>query len=234
MHWIKDLNSQLSTHTHTYTLLSPHIIGVLSDVLNYVLVHAKDMANARGREMMGEKKAELVETVSLGGSDTADARGREMMGKKKAELVETVSLGGSDTADARGREMMGKKKAELVETVSLGGSDMVDARGRETMGKKKVELELAETVSFGGSKYSSEDVLVACFRFLKALGKNNIQIQRRCAMILQLYTCTCNYSFAFFWSVTYQLLCVDPCPGCMTVWMTCLKLVWQFHTLRTY
>ena len=97
---------------------------------------------------------------------------------------------------------MGEKKAELVETVSHGGSDTADARGRETMGEKKAEL--VETVSLGGSKYSSEDVLVACFRFLKALGKNNIQIQRRCAMILQLYTCTCNYSLAFLWSVTYQ------------------------------
>lgn len=135
-------------YTHTYTLLSPHVAGVLSDVLNYVLLHAKDTADARGREEMGEKKAELVETVSL-----------------------------------------------------------------------------------GGSKYSSEDVLVACFRFLKALGKNNIQIQRRCAM--QLYACTCNFSLSGVY-VTYQLLCVDLCPGCMTVWMTCLKLMWQFHTLRTF
>ena len=95
---------------HTYTLPFPHVAGVLDDVLNYVLLHGKD---------------------------TADARGREKKEKEKEE-----------------------KKEELLEAVTLDVP-----------------------------KYSSEEVLVACFRFLKALGKNNIQIQKRCAIMLHLYEC---------------------------------------------
>ena len=99
---------------HTYTLPFPHVAGVLDDVLNYVLLHGKD---------------------------TADARGREKKEKEKEEKKE-------------------EKKAELLEAVTLDVP-----------------------------KYTSEEVLVACFRFLKALGKNNIQIQKRCAIMLHLYEC---------------------------------------------
>ena len=122
---IEDHNSQYfpPPYMHTYTLLSPHVAGVLADVLNYVLLHAKDTADARGGEKKEEKKEELLETVTL---------------------------------------------------------DV--------------------------PKYSSEEVLVACFRFLKALGKNNIQIQRRCAIMLHQFKCC--YSLTFLLSVTYQLLCV--------------------------
>ena len=96
----------ISPTIHAYILLSPHVAGVLADVLNYVLLHAKDTADARGGEKKEEKKEELLEVVTL---------------------------------------------------------DV--------------------------PKYSGEEVLVACFRFLKALGKNNIQIQRRCAIMLRLYKC---------------------------------------------
>ena len=60
--------------------------------------------------------------------------------------------------------------------------------------------EAVETVSLeSGEEFecSSENVLVACFRFLKALTKNNIRVQRRCVMIIPSYEnvqqCTCNY-----------------------------------------
>lgn len=90
----------------------PNVIGVLSDVLNYVLLNAKSTAEVGGRGKTQEKMGE--------------------------EAVETVRL---ETGE---------------------------------------EFEC-----------SSENVLVACFCFLKALTKNNIQVQRRCAMIIQY--CTCNY-----------------------------------------
>ena len=37
---------------------------------------------------------------------------------------------------------------------------------------------LAKTAK--GFSYSSEGVFVACFSFLKAMAKNNIEVQRRC------------------------------------------------------
>ena len=99
-------------------LLSPHITGVLSDVLNYVLLNAKGTAEVGGRGRTLEKMEE-----------------------------------------------------EAVETVSLETEE-----------------------DFEGT---SENVLVACFCFLKALTKNNIQVQRRCVMIIPIYEnirqCTCNY-----------------------------------------
>ena len=53
--------------------------------------------------------------------------------------------------------------------------------------RKKTGEEAVETVSLEtGEEFdcNSENVLVACFRFLKALTKNNIQVKRRCVMIM--------------------------------------------------
>lgn len=86
-------------------LLFLHVTGVLSDVLNYVLLNANCTAEVGVLGKTGEKMGE--------------------------ETVETVGL------------------------------------------ETEEEFEC-----------TSENVLVACFRFLKALAKNNIQVQRRCVMIM--------------------------------------------------
>ena len=90
------------------TILSPHITGVLSDVLNYVLLNAKGTAEVGGRGKTQEKMGE-----------------------------------------------------EAVGTVNLETEEDFEC--------------------------SSENMLVACFCFLKALTKNNIQVQRRCVMIMPIY-----------------------------------------------
>ena len=53
------------------------------------------------------------------------------------------------------------------------------------MGEEAVETVRLETEE--DFECSSENVLVACFCFLKALTKNNIQVQRRCVMIMPIY-----------------------------------------------
>ena len=100
------------THAHSHTYILPlHVTGVLSDVLNYVLLHAKG----------------------------------------------TVDVGGGEEGDE-------------------GNGEAVKSKGLEI-----------------GFSHSNEAVFVACFRFLKALAKNNIQVQRRCVVISQ---CQCVASMA--------------------------------------
>jgi len=100
------------THAHLHTYILPlHVPGVLSDVLNYVLLHAKG----------------------------------------------TADIGGGEEGDE-------------------GSGEAVKSKGLET-----------------GFSHSNEAVFVACFSFLKALAKDNIQVQRRCVVISQ---CQCVASIA--------------------------------------
>ena len=71
----------------------------------------------------------------------------------------------------------------------MHAKDAAEVGGKQKVGETALETASLEIVE--GLKYSSEDVLVACFRFLKALTKNNIQVQRRCVMIMPRY----NYSY---------------------------------------
>ena len=92
----------LHTHTHTHTTsLHVRVTGVLSDVLNYILLHAEDTVDVGDGVFMGE-----------------------------------------------------------------GSGEAVKSKGLET-----------------GFSHSNEAVFVACFRFLKALAKDNIQVQRRCVVM---------------------------------------------------
>ena len=77
------------------------------------------------------------------------------------------------------------------------GTAEVGGRGKtqEKMGKEAVGTVSLET----GEEFecTSANVLVACFRFLKALTKNNIQVKRRCVMmipILRMYSNVVTYS----------------------------------------
>ena len=89
------------THTHTHHFPHVHVTGVLSDVLNYILLHAEDTVDVGGGVFMGEESGEAVKS-----------------------------------------------------------------KGLEP-----------------GFSHSNEAVFVACFRFLKALAKDNIQVQRRCVVM---------------------------------------------------
>ena len=62
----------------------------------------------------------------------------------------------------------------------MHAKNVAEVGGKEKMGETALESASLERIE--GFKYSSEDVLVASFRFLKALTKNNIQVQRRCVM----------------------------------------------------
>ena len=66
--------------------------------------------------------------------------------------------------------------------IFVHAKDAAEVGGKEKM--RETALQSASLERVEGFKYSSEDVLVACFRFLKALTKNNIQVQRRCVMIM--------------------------------------------------
>jgi len=88
-----------------YTTIQ-YVTGVLSDVLNYLLLHAKETAEVGGGGNGGVEKGELVKSKSF---------------------------------------------------------------------------EYAKTAK--GFSYSSEGVFVACFQFLKALAKSNIEVQRRCVTV---------------------------------------------------
>ena len=72
--------------------------------------------------------------------------------------------------------------SDVLNYIFVHAKDVAEVGGKEKMGEMALQSASLERVE--EFEYSSEDVLVACFRFLKALTKNNIQVQRRCVMIM--------------------------------------------------